>query len=374
MAGHLRLMRSVAAGILSFCVLSCGIWKENESEKGELRLRFGDDFMRQYRELVPENLTRGFSETVPHPNDFILEVTGPDDEVLYSGKFGDSPETLIVDAGTYNLSVMSCRFSKPAFASPQLGDIQCVVVQAGSSVEVEFECSQLNCGIRLLTDSGFLDTYPDASLFVKSDEGKLLYSYNEDRIAYFNPGKISVIMSSGPEDKTLFTKTLKQQQILSVKINTGSASHGTPTNSMSIQVDTSRVWLEESLKIGSEGNTGKGDYDDALTVAQAKEYIGEESVWVYGYIVGGDMTSSATGISFEAPFSSATHIAIADRTSASSKSSCLSVQLSSGELRDVLNLRDNPDNIGRLVYLKGNIVEAYYGIPGLKSITEYILE
>jgi hypothetical protein len=136
--------------------------------------------------------------------------------------------------------------------------------------------------------------------------------------------------------------------------------------------------LEESYTIGDGSSSGGGNNggqpQSAMSVAKAKENIGSEDVWVFGYIVGGDMTSGANGISFESPFSSATNIAIADRSSVKDKNYCLSVQLSSGDLRDALNLKDNPENLGKMVYLKGNIVEAYYGIPGIKNITEYILE
>jgi hypothetical protein len=55
------------------------------------------------------------------------------------------------------------------------------------------------------------------------------------------------------------------------------------------------------------------------------------------------------------------------------KSSCLSVNLPSGSIRDDLNLADNPSLLGRRVYLRGDIVEAYYGIPGLKNVTDYEL-
>jgi hypothetical protein len=51
----------------------------------------------------------------------------------------------------------------------------------------------------------------------------------------------------------------------------------------------------------------------------------------------------------------------------------LSVQLAAGQARDVLNLVDNPSNHGRKVLLKGNIVEAYYGMPGIKNITGFEL-
>ena len=52
----------------------------------------------------------------------------------------------------------------------------------------------------------------------------------------------------------------------------------------------------------------------------------------------------------------------------------MSVQLPAGELRDDLNLVDNPHLLGRKICLKGNIVEAYYGIPGMKNVSEYELQ
>ena len=91
-----------------------------------------------------------------------------------------------------------------------------------------------------------------------------------------------------------------------------------------------------------------------------------------GYIVGGDLTSSSA--SFSKPFSSRTNILLGPRSSTNEKSSCLSVQLPSGELREALNLVDNPEILGRKVCLRGDIVEAYYGIPGIKNISEYELQ
>jgi len=93
---------------------------------------------------------------------------------------------------------------------------------------------------------------------------------------------------------------------------------------------------------------------------------------VSGYIVGGDLTSSSA--SFEAPFSSRTNILLGSRSSVSYRSSCLSVSLQSGEIRDGLNLVDNPFLLGKKVCLKGDIVEAYYGLPGLKNLTDFELQ
>ena len=109
-------------------------------------------------------------------------------------------------------------------------------------------------------------------------------------------------------------------------------------------------------------------------MAQAKEHIGEKSVWVCGYIVGGDLSSAKEGISFTPPFTSMTCLAIASRSSVTSKSSCMSVKLPKGDIRTEINLADNPGLIGRKIYLKGDLIAAYFGIPGIENITEYVLK
>ena len=50
------------------------------------------------------------------------------------------------------------------------------------------------------------------------------------------------------------------------------------------------------------------------------------------------------------------------------------MELKAGAVRDGLNLVDHPDLVGSRVYLKGSIVEAYFGIPGIKNVTEYVLK
>ncbi len=374
-------MKTINTILIFLCLIlasSCDIF--NLSAEGELRIHYSDDFNKQYTALTEEYLdseTKAVGETIPHPNDFILEITDPKGNEVYSGKFGACPESVFVKAGSYNISVRSCDFEAPAFAKPQFGDEQCVVVSSGGVSEVKLNCTQLNSGVRLSIDKDFLTEYPEGVFFVKNADSKLMYSYSEKRIAYFSPGSISVILSNESKESVLLTRNLKKQEVLNLRINVLPKSSGT-SGELSVALDTSRVWLEESYTIGDGSSSGGGNNGNqpqsAMSVAKAKENIGSEDVWVFGYIVGGDMTSGANGISFEVPFSSATNIAIADRSSVKDKNYCLSVQLSSGDLRDALNLKENPENLGKMVYLKGNIVEAYYGIPGIKSISEYILE
>lgn len=330
-------------------------------EKGELRISFYDDV-----------LTRSVEE-IPDTGDFLLTVTGPDGDIVYDGSYGDSPESIMVDAGSYNVYVRSCDFSRPAFSSPQFGDEQCVVVPSGGVADIKLVCIQMNSGIRLRVDESFLKECPDAVLFLKSSKGKLMYSYSEKRIAYFMPGSVSLMMSEDGTDKILMTRVLQAQTVLDISVSVAAGVSGTAEESIRVAVDTSRIWNSESYIIGGGESSGKGDdVSDALTVSQAIASVGEEDVWVSGYIVGGDLSSSSA--SFEPPFSSRTNILLGPRSSVSSRSSCISVNLPSGDIRDELNLVDNPGMLGRKVYIKGDIVEAYYGLPGLKNVVDFELQ
>ena len=159
--------------------------------------------------------------------------------------------------------------------------------------------------------------------------------------------------------------------MLDLKVNVAGSSasaSGEPSARIKVAVDTSRIWMSGTCLIGEDSEKGD-DSSRALTVSQASESAGTEDVWVAGYIVGGDLTSASA--SFSAPFKSRTNILLGSKSSSSVKASCLSVQLPAGEFRDALNLVDNPLLLGKKVYIRGEIVDAYYGIPGLKNVSDY---
>lgn len=311
---------------------------------------------------------------IPDTNAFLLTVKNASGKVLYDGTYGASPTSLLVDPGSYTVSARSCTFTVPAFSKPQYGDDQVVVVKKGETVHAALVCRQLNAGVRLKVASNFLTCYPAATLHLKSKEGSLAYGYTEKRTAFFLPGPVSLLLSEGGNDQTLFTRSLEAQEMLTLSVSAQSPS--ATGGSLSIQVDTLRHWLSDSVIIGS-GDGGESDGSDlssALSVPQALGQIGAEDVWVYGYIVGGDLSSSGTKMNTEPPFSSDTHLAIAVRSSVTDKASCMSVELKKGDIRTALNLKTHPENLGRQVFLKGNIVDAYYGIPGIKSVSDYVLK
>lgn len=348
---------------LSLTVLmqSCNLLGGIPSAEGELRIAFARG---------QELLTRSGLE-IPDTSDFLLTVKDSKGAIVYDGTYGASPESLFLKPGSYTVSIVSEEFSRPAFSLPQFGDEQCVVVSAGDVVSLKLICRQLNSGIRLRIDSGFLSRYPDGALLLKSNFGRLMYGYAEKRIAYFAPGNISLILADGGTDQVLLTKTLEAQEILDLKVmvssSGGSSTESADAPGITVVTDTTRVWLSDEYVIGGTSSDGK-----ILSVSDARSMAGETDVVVCGYIVGGDLTSSSA--SFSKPFSSRTNILIGPRSSTSDKSSCLSVQLPAGDIRDDLNLVDNPGLLGRKICLRGDIVDAYYGIPGMKNITEYELQ
>lgn len=333
---------------------------DEAQQKGELRISFNDG-----------QITR-ISETVPDTSDFLITVSDSDGGIIYDGSYGASPESIMVDAGSYDIYVRSCDFSKPAFSTPQFGERQCVVVPSGGVCDVKLTCVQMNAGIRLRIDESFLKCCPDAVLFLKSSSGKLMYSFTETRVAYFLPGNVSLMMSENSVDRILFTRELQPRSVLDIAVSAASDPDSPSKESISVAVDTTRNWTSESYIIGGEESDEGEDMSRALTVSQALSSIGAEEVWVSGYIVGGDLTSSSA--SFDPPFTSRTNIVLGPRSSTDDRDACLSVNLPSGPVRDGLNLVDNPSLLGRKVYIKGDIVEAYYGIPGLKNVVGFELQ
>ncbi|MGM0902900.1 MAG: 5'-nucleotidase C-terminal domain-containing protein [Bacillota bacterium] len=110
-----------------------------------------------------------------------------------------------------------------------------------------------------------------------------------------------------------------------------------------------------------------GAEDGYITVEEAIANNSGVAV-VKGYIVG--TTKSGGNYQHEGTFSPATNIAIADDANERDPAKILPVQLPSGAARTALNLVDNPELLGKEVYLTGTL-EAYFSTPGLKNVSEY---
>ena len=315
----LAVVLSVATAICHSCNL---LGVEDDASlsggKGQLRISMAS---------VPDASTRA-GEEIPDTSDFILRVCSSSGEVIYDGLYGASPEAIMVDAGSYTISVVSGVFSVPAFSFPLYGDEQCVIVPSGGVADVKLKC--------------------------------------------FMPGEVELVLSTGGRDEVLMTRTLEARQMLVLGVSVAPSyssgdTSGADEESISVSIDTSRIWLSDSYVIGGTGNASGGD--NVLTVNQMMSSVGEEDVWVSGYIVGGNLTSSSA--SFDKPFTSRTCLLLGPRSSTRDRQSCVSVQLPSGEVRDALNLVDNPDLLGRKIMIRGDVVASYYGLVGLKNCSDY---
>jgi hypothetical protein len=286
--------------------------------------------------------------------------------------------------GDYSISAISRKFSEALFDAPQFGDYQTFTIESGVVSAVHLSCAQQNAGVRLQTGLNLRADYPDGIFYLHSPSGSLVYSYGEKRTGYFKPGPVWLDFCYGGNVSTLLTRKLSARELLVLRIDSGSNIKEVSAiaerygDGFSIEIDTSSYYTYEELFLNSGGSaSGEGTNNDlsgALSIGEARGKASEKltGVWVYGYIAGGDCTSS--GCSFSPPFKSATNLVLSPTSGSADKESCLAVQLQKGDIREALNLAAHPENLGRLVYLKGDLVPKYYGIPGLQNISEYRLK
>ena len=118
---------------------------------------------------------------------------------------------------------------------------------------------------------------------------------------------------------------------------------------------------------------GSGTADDPYNVAAGIGLQSEEPIaWVHGYIVGAVKSglSSVSGnadINWTGPFDLATNVLIADDATCNEISQCIIVNLPAGKpLRTMVNLMDNPDNLGKHLAVNGKL-RRYFGQAGLRD-------
>ncbi|MDE6177329.1 MAG: T9SS type A sorting domain-containing protein [Paramuribaculum sp.] len=98
-----------------------------------------------------------------------------------------------------------------------------------------------------------------------------------------------------------------------------------------------------------------------------------DSVWVTGYIVGTYSGSDISTAIFGESAHAASNVLLAPSPEANHHSQCIAVQLPvvpSSYVRDALNLKDHPDNLGREVSVKG-VPGELGGVRGLRSPRHY---
>ena len=120
---------------------------------------------------------------------------------------------------------------------------------------------------------------------------------------------------------------------------------------------------------GSTETVGNGTAENPYTVEDIKKHGATGSnVFVKAYIVGFVPEKAIDDAKFTAEGCEATsNVLIAASADETSVDNVMPVQLPSGDVRNAINLKDNPANIKQEVVLCGNI-ETYFGKTGLKSV------
>ncbi len=354
-----------AASLAAFsCVTSCLMPVPAAVEPAFLRLGLTDEATR--------------ATTDPFETDsYILTLTSSDGKTVFCGLWGERPYEFELAPETYAISMLSDTFKDPSFDCPQFGDTRSVTLSEGQVSDVELTVSQLNSGLRLKLDEKFVATYRDAALFLRSVAGTLAFGFGESRTAYFQPGRVAILLNSEGKTATVHTLELRPGEIMTLRLSVAeNMPKAIPLTGLdvAVKVDTVRMWTFR--EIDWDGSSSGIDnpvpsVPDAVSVSLARGMAGAKDVWVCGYIVGGDLSSKSC--SFEGPFSSRTNLVLADVPTCADRDRCLSAQLAAGDIRNALNLVDNPSLLGRQVWLRGDVVESYYGIPGLQKLSDYRL-
>lgn len=303
---------------------------------------------------------------LPDTDRFILSIIDSDGNSVYEGLYGERPDKIVVKRGVCKISVFSHLFEVPAFSAPCWGDIKEVNADK-NLVKVDLVCRQINAGLSVRYTEGFKESYQDSYLLLKGEGGELIHNYSEKRVAFFLPGRVDLLIKDADSESKILAREIEKGQILTVTLDSR-IENG--ESSISVELDTSRRWLHEFIVIGEEPDGSSKDM--ALRTDMLHNWTGDKDLWVVGYIVGGDNSSSST--KFEPPFTSETNISISISPDVKERVKCVNVELKTTAAKEQLGLKSNPDNIGAKVYLRGDIESSYFGLTGIKSVKEFVLE
>ncbi|PKP05633.1 MAG: hypothetical protein CVU10_09780 [Bacteroidetes bacterium HGW-Bacteroidetes-5] len=316
----------------------------------------------------------------PDSNSFILTVKRVGGDVVYSGKYGERPKTFKLSVGNYDVEVVSGSFSVPEFDAPLYSDSGTVVVEENKVTNLSFLCRQSNGALRLGFSSDFLSRFAGYIPEIEDIKGVKEYPYNESRYLYVNPGDVTIKLRDGASsgtDRFLITrKSISAREMVSVNLHSssnggggGSGSGGESSVITGILIDTTSIWITDDIVVGDKRDGSSREL--AIRVEEIAGFVGAKGVWVSGYVAGYLTTASLFS---SPPFDVETNIAVADKKGELVRSLCAGVALASGSVREALNLKSNPSNLGKKVWLKGTITDSYFGLKGINSVTDYVIE
>lgn len=150
-----------------------------------------------------------------------------------------------------------------------------------------------------------------------------------------------------------------EEQEERANIEPGSITHWItpPTETISVE----RTETNPPLLIGS--------FNHPYNVAQAIEAQGKNDVWIKGYIVGAFKNSINKFVN-DTTGQVRTNIALADNMNETVITKMIPVNFTTTAMKNALNIVDNPSNIKRYVYIRGDLA-TYYSVAGVRNVDAY---
>ncbi|MFA5713489.1 MAG: DUF6359 domain-containing protein [Bacteroidales bacterium] len=314
-----------------------------------------------------------FNYALPDSNDFILTIRGENGEVAYSGSYGNRPVEIAVEPGSWDIEVLSTLFERANFDTPLFAHYATIVVESGKSVNLSILCSLQSGAVRLTFSHSFLERFGNYNVEVEDLNSVAHYPFHESRYLFVAPGGLTVSLRNSYDYLFLARRVIRESELLTLNLHSSTSSSGgggDPTESpiafWQFEVDSSVVVVNEEVVVG-ERRDGSS-MERAILVDELSNFIGAKGVWVTGFIVG---TLKGSSISTTPPFDVATNIALGRAPNQGQRELCAAVALAQGEIRNSLNLADNPNNLSREVWVKGSVVESYYGGVGVNPINHF---
>lgn len=126
---------------------------------------------------------------------------------------------------------------------------------------------------------------------------------------------------------------------------------------------------------------GAGTKEDPYNVIAARSKQGTGNQWVKGYIVGVWEGKDENGqdiypnnyAKFSLPFYTDVNILIADSPNESDRANTICIQLSAGEMRNLLSPVNNTNAYRQELMVNGSL-ETYNSMPGIKGVLDYVYD
>ena len=306
---------------------------------------------------------------------YILTIANSSGTVFYEGLYINRPEMLYVKPGNYKVRITSEEFKEPGTLRPLFGQEVTVKAKKDSTMCIHLLSRQMTGGVRFEFTSGFLSWFKGTGLYLSRDSVSFKYNYGSRDYVYFYPGTITVKYKNkdgyptytppdkpGYEDTVLFTRKLKATELVTIKLDYDLTK--VPSTGLSMKIDTTRTRVSEYYNVPGIAPYG------CQSVWYAQNHVGD-TLKLFGYIVGGDVTS--TTFNRVKPFKSKTNIVVAANDWQTLKEKTMAIELTEGPIRNALNLVDHPEHLKKPIAITGIIVDLYFGYPGMKKVTDYLL-